>query len=208
MITHATVSDSKAVFHQEFPFVIPPLYRKLTDELLVELHLLSHQKTFSPDKLFAVGLTTVVSMFTEGYDPKDHVKGLFEALCKSNGFDSAEIRQSSEEVLSKTTKLSIAQFKDDIIQGAENNELIQICLDTKNKYYSRLTAIGIFSLLESIDSSEEEELAQDKQTILKAFINRLGFSDERAEKDISLLKGNLDKMKKAMEILNESQKAS
>ena len=42
----ATISDSKSDFHKEFPYVIPPIYRKLADELLVELHLLSHQKNF------------------------------------------------------------------------------------------------------------------------------------------------------------------
>ena len=30
----ATISDSKSDFHKEFPYVIPPIYRKLADELL------------------------------------------------------------------------------------------------------------------------------------------------------------------------------
>ncbi|MFM7434760.1 MAG: photosystem II biogenesis protein Psp29, partial [Vulcanococcus sp.] len=38
-----TVADSKRAFHTAFPHVIAPLYRRLVDELLVELHLLSHQ---------------------------------------------------------------------------------------------------------------------------------------------------------------------
>jgi len=48
----ATISDSKSDFHKEFPYVIPPIYRKLADELLVELHLLSHQTNFKNNSIF------------------------------------------------------------------------------------------------------------------------------------------------------------
>ena len=61
----ATISDSKADFHKEFPYVIPPIYRKLADELLVELHLLSHQKTFKNGAIFATGLK---ELFNESVD--------------------------------------------------------------------------------------------------------------------------------------------
>ena len=49
----ATISDSKSDFHKEFPYVIPSIYRKLADELLVELHLLSHQKNFKINSIFS-----------------------------------------------------------------------------------------------------------------------------------------------------------
>ena len=54
MSVRATISDSKSDFHKEFPYVIPPIYRKLADELLVELHLLSHQKNFKKSPIFAL----------------------------------------------------------------------------------------------------------------------------------------------------------
>ncbi|MFN9907474.1 MAG: photosystem II biogenesis protein Psp29, partial [bacterium] len=50
-----TVADSKRAFHAAFPHVISPLYRRMVDELLVELHLLSRQSGFQPDPLFATG---------------------------------------------------------------------------------------------------------------------------------------------------------
>ena len=37
-----TVSDSKKLFHEQFPFVIPGLYKRIVDEMLVELNLLNH----------------------------------------------------------------------------------------------------------------------------------------------------------------------
>ena len=52
-----TVSDSKKLFHEKFPYVIPGLYKRIVDEMLVELNLLNHQNEFTQDNLFCVGLT-------------------------------------------------------------------------------------------------------------------------------------------------------
>jgi hypothetical protein len=41
-----TIADSKRAFHQAFPHVIAPLYRRLADELLVELHLPESSEQF------------------------------------------------------------------------------------------------------------------------------------------------------------------
>ena len=96
----ATISDSKSDFHKEFPYVIPPIYRKLADELLVELHLLSHQKNFKEDSIFAIGLKEIFITFTNGYKPSEHIDKLFEAICNCNGFDPTAINSSSQELLS------------------------------------------------------------------------------------------------------------
>jgi photosystem II biogenesis protein Psp29 len=88
-----TVSDSKRAFHSAFPHVIVPIYRRLVDELLVELHLLSHQKGFQADGLFAVGLTQVFDSFSTGYRPEAQREPLFQALCSANGFDGAALRR-------------------------------------------------------------------------------------------------------------------
>ena len=82
-----TVADSKRAFHTAFPHVIAPLYRRLVDELLVELHLLSHQSGFEADGLFAVGLTQVFDSFSKGYKPELQREPLFAALCSATGFD-------------------------------------------------------------------------------------------------------------------------
>ena len=44
-----TVSDSKKLFHEQFPYVIPGLYKRIVDEMLVELNLLNHQNDFKQD---------------------------------------------------------------------------------------------------------------------------------------------------------------
>ena len=90
---HLTIADSKRAFHSAFPHVIPSLYRRTADELLVELHLLSHQKQFNVDALFAVGLRQVFEAFTRGYRPEAHLDSLFAALCSCNGFDPVALKQ-------------------------------------------------------------------------------------------------------------------
>ena len=44
-----TVSDSKKLFHELFPYVIPGLYKRIVDEMIVELNLLNHQNEFAQD---------------------------------------------------------------------------------------------------------------------------------------------------------------
>ena len=54
-----TISDSKAFFHNDFPYVIPSIYRKIVDEFLVELNLLSNQSS---------GVTGEIHYVDNGYN--------------------------------------------------------------------------------------------------------------------------------------------
>ena len=105
-----TIADSKKAFHKAFPYVIPPIYRRVTDELLVELHLLSHQKDFKADGIFAIGLENVFDSFTRGYRPEKHLETLFDALCRSNGFDPVKLRVSSQKILKAVKGSSLDQI--------------------------------------------------------------------------------------------------
>ena len=188
----ATISDSKSDFHKEFPYVIPPIYRKLADELLVELHLLSHQKNFKKDSIFATGLIEIFSKFTKGYKPSNHIAKLFNAICNCNGFNPTEINSTSEELVTKAKSFTkedldkyLSKFKND------NNE--------KN-YYSRINAIGIYKLVTEMplfNNLEEEDLNNQITNISEI----LGYQYSRVEKDISMYKSNIDKMMQALEII-------
>ena len=195
----ATISDSKSDFHKEFPYVIPPIYRKLADELLVELHLLSHQKNFKKDSIFATGLKEIFSKFTSGYKPNEHITKLFNAICNCNGFNPTEINNSSEQLVSKVNSFN----KEDL-----NDFLSQLKIDNKdNNYYSRINAIGIYKLvclMPPYKDGKEEDINKEINDISKS----LGYQYSRVEKDISMYKSNIEKMKQALEIiaLNTSSK--
>ena len=188
----ATISDSKSEFHKEFPYVIPPIYRKLADELLVELHLLSHQKNFKKDSIFAAGLLEIFSKFTSGYKPTEHIAKLFDAICNCNGFNPNEITSSSEQLISKAKSSS----KEDI-----NTFLSKLNEENKgNDYYSRISAIGIYKLVcesQSFKDGKAEDINKEINNICKL----LGYQYSRVEKDISMYKSNIEKMKQALEII-------
>jgi len=195
----STISDSKSDFHKEFPYVIPAIYRKLADELLVELHLLSHQKNFKNNSIFATGLKEIFSKFSNGYKPKDHISKLFNALCNSNGFDPFEIDSLSEQLIDKANSFT----KEDLNKFLEQtkNEI------EEKSYYSRINAIGIYKLVSELPYNKDEKVESINNEISN-ISNLLGYQYSRVEKDISMYKSNIEKMKQALEIiaLNSSTK--
>ena len=93
-----TVSDSKKLFHEQFPYVIPGLYKRIVDEMLVELNLLNHQNEFKQDFLFSVGLTETFKELMKGYKPEKRLDLLFESLCSSTNFEANVIQEISKGI--------------------------------------------------------------------------------------------------------------
>ena len=188
----ATISDSKSDFHKEFPYVIPPIYRKLADELLVELHLLSHQENFRQDSIFATGLKEIFGKFTSGYKPSNHIGKLFDAICNCNGFNPIEINNASEHLVDNAKSFT----KDDL-----NKFLSQLKEENKGcEYYSRISAIGILKLVNEIPSFKDMK-EEDVNKEISNISTLLGYQYSRVEKDISMYKSNIEKMKQALEII-------
>jgi len=191
----ATISDSKSDFHKEFPYVIPPIYRKLADELLVELHLLSHQQNFTTDPIFSAGLKEIFTTFTNGYKPDEHINELFNAICNCNGFDPEEINSNSVEIISNTKSLT-KETLIDYLSTIKTNSI-------KNNYYSRINAIGIYKMVANLPENKNLDSKElDKQMIKLSEI--MGYPSSRVEKDISLYRSNIEKMKQALEILAQN----
>ena len=188
----ATISDSKSDFHKEFPYVIPPIYRKLADELLVELHLLSHQKNFRNNSIFSAGLKDIFDKFTNGYKPNDHTNKLFNAICNCNGFNPEEVNNMSDELIKKANSLTIDNINDYLSKIKDNI--------TEHDYYSRINAIGIYKLVAELEYCKDIRIEEFNNEI-KRISEVLGYQYTRVEKDISMYKSNIDKMKQALEII-------
>ncbi len=208
MSDRKTIADSKRAFHVAFPHVIPPLYRRLADELLVELHLLSHQKGFKPNALFAIGLSKVFESFTEGYRPQEHLHNLFNALCSSNGFDPNHLRQLSDKMLkaveSKTTEELELGLKN-TVQSEVNTISNEIeMLRVGNAHYSRLMAIGLTSIF-ATSKGDESQSPEDYCKIATKVSESMGLPKARVEKDLNLYLANLEKMSQAMELMAETR---
>ena len=207
MSASLTVADSKRAFHQAFPFVIAPLYRRLVDELLVELHLLSHQQGFEADGLFAVGLTQVFDGFSKGFRPEQQREPLFSALCGANGFDSGELRRLAAEAGESVGHHSLEEVKGWLSNRGEGAPAaiagLLAGVQRPNFHYSRLVAVGLLCLLQRARGAE----ALDPQALRSAAHDigeAMGLMKERVDKDLSLYAANLEKMAQAAELLEET----
>ena len=187
--------------------MIPSLYRRTADELLVELHLLSHQQHFKTDALFAVGLRQVFTAFTQGYQPETHLDELYAALCTSNGFDPDALKQLADGSSSAVSGHTVTEVREWLSnRGAGAPEPLASGLSSvggDSFHYSRLMAVGLLSLLSSAQGGEPSDPDQLK-SLAHDIGEQLGLSKPRLDKDLSLYTSNLEKMAQAVELVEET----
>ena len=186
-----TVSDSKKLFHEQFPYVIPGLYKRIVDEMLVELNLLSHQNEFSQDHFFCVGLTETFKELTQGYKPEKHLNLLFETLCNSTNFEAKSISEISQK--------SQEEFKDKSLK--DTLELLKQ-KSNSNLYPSRMLNLGVYILI-SNSSDFKEKNESEKNNMISDIFEKLNLSPNKAEKDIGIFTSSISKMKQAKELIEE-----
>ena len=186
-----TVSDSKKLFHEKFPYVIPGLYKRIVDEMLVELNLLSHQNDFTQDYLFCVGLTETFKELMKGYKPEKHLDLLFESLCSSTNFEAKEINEISQN--------SQKEFKD-----KATKDILKLLIEKSNSklYPSRILNLGIYILISNAQDIKEKDESKTNKLISDIF-EKLNLSANKAEKDIGIYKSTISKMKQAKELIEE-----
>ena len=186
-----TVSDSKKLFHEQFPYVVPGLYKRIVDEMLVELNLLNHQNEFKQEFLFCVGLTKTFKELMKGYKPEKRLDLLFESLCSSTNFEAKVIQENSQK--------SQKEFK-----NKSSKDILKILDEKINSkiYPSRMLNLGIYLLIsDSQDLQEKSEF--DKNKMIADIFEKLNLSFDKAEKDIGIYKSSITKMEQAKELIQE-----
>ena len=189
-----TVSDSKKLFHEKFPYVIPGLYKRIVDEMLVELNLLNHQNEFKQDFLFCVGLTETFKELMKGYKPEKHLDLLFESLCSSTNFEANEIKEISQK--------SQKEFKD-----KPSKDVLKLLNKESNYklYPSRILNLGMYIIISNspdIKGKNESEIIK----LLSDIFEKFNLSINKAEKDIGIYKSSITKMEQAKELIEELRK--
>jgi len=186
-----TVSDSKKLFHEKFPYVIPGLYKRIVDEMLVELNLLNHQNEFTQDYLFCVGLTETFKELMKGYQPDKHLDLLFESLCSSTNFEAKEINETSQK--------SQKEFK-----NKTSNDILKLIIEKSNSklYPSRILNLAIYILISNAQDLKEKDESGLNKMITDVF-EKLNLSANKAEKDIGIYKSSISKMEQAKELIEE-----
>lgn len=201
-----TVSDTKRTFYNRHTRPINTIYRRVVEELMVEMHLLSVNADFSYNPIYALGVVTTFDRFMQGYLPEEDKESIFNALCQAIEEDPQRYKQDAHRLqalaqsypakdligwLSQTTHLD---------RDADLQEQLQAIANNANFKYSRLFAIGLFSLLEL---SDPELVKDEKQRTeaLKTVASGLHLSDDKFTKDLDLYRSNLDKMAQALIVM-------
>ena len=208
-----TVSETKRSFYQHHQRPINSIYRRVVEELMVEMHLLSVNVDFRPDPIYYVGVCQSFDRFMEGYKPESDRESIFQALCKSVEANPDEYKHKSQQLLDFASQKSAEELVNWLVKpsGAEGLESIasewQSALENPNFKYSRLFAIGLYSLIQNSDSEVVKD--QDKLIkLLESLTEKLSFPVDKLKKDLDLYRSNLDKMEQTLKMLSDVLEAS
>jgi len=206
-----TVSDTKRDFLNAFTKPIVSIYRRIIDELLVESHLLVVNQTFAFDPIFALGLVTAFDRFTVGYQPESDRQAIFVALIQALQLNPEQLRQEAGHMSELAMRMP-TELKDLLTTLETSANLdplmgqVRSIAANPNFKYSRLFAIGIFTLLEI---AEPESIAdQDKrQELINQVGNTLKIGADRLSKDLDLYRSNLEKLEQGRQMMADLAEA-
>ncbi|MBD2776345.1 photosystem II biogenesis protein Psp29 [Iningainema tapete] len=202
-----TVSDTKRTFYSLHTRPINTIYRRVVEELMVEIHLLSVNADFRYDPIYALGVVTAFNRFMQGYQPERDHESIFNALLQATQQDPQLYQQDALMLQAVAQSLPTPELISWLSQKAPHPEIdgnLQLTLEAiannPNFKYNRLFAIGVFSLLEFSDP----ELVKDEKRrteALKTIATGLKISDDKLNKDLELYRSNLDKMAQALVVM-------
>ena len=208
-----TVSDSKRAFYAAYSRPINSIYRRVIEELLVEMHLLSVNADFKPDPIYYLGIVTSFERLMQGYQPEKDKEQIFNALCTSTDGNPETYKTEAGALLSFAKDKSI----EDLVAWLGNPtaeedtgyivEPIKAIASRDNFKYSRPFAIGIYTLLEESNS----ELVKDQEKrdeIIDKIVEGFGLSGDKMKKDIELYRSNLEKMDQLLKVIEDVLEAS
>lgn len=174
---------------------------------MVEIHLLHVNENFRYDPIFALGVVSTFDRFMEGYEPAADRDSIFNALCRAEEMDPGQFRADAQAALAAVQNRSAEDVRNWMTQAADSGgeglagTFRDIAQNSKFKY-SRLFAIGLYTLLESADRefvSNETKLSEAVEKLGSA----LNVSASKIQRDLELYRTNLDKLQQARKAVAE-----
>ncbi len=208
-----TVSDTKRAFYSTHVRPINSIYRRVVEELMVEMHLLAVNVDFRYDPIFALGVVSSFDQFMQGYRPESDRDSIFHALCHAVGSESSQYRRDAEQLRGLAQNLSISDLitwlnqPKDTPGGTPNGDelrqhLHSIATNPQFKY-SRLFAIGLYTLLELADPEAAKDETRRTEA-LKQLCTTLHLPEDKLQKDLELYRSNLEKMVQVQAVLQDA----
>lgn len=207
-----TVSDTKREFYAYHTRPINSVFRRVVEELLVEMHLLSVNVDFRYDPFYALGVVTSFERFMQGYRPETDKESIFQSMCRAVGGNPDSYKQDAMALVELAKRCSGQQLIDCFRQdtppegAAELWGKVEAIANNQQFKYSRLFAIGVYTFL---GESEPEllENAEKRDEMLTALTVGMNLPTEKMKKDLDLYRSNLEKMNQVLEVLEDALKA-
>ena len=201
-----TVSDTKRTFYTLHTRPINTIYRRVVEELMVEMHLLSVNVDFSYNAIYALGVVTTFDSFMDGYQPEQDKESIFRAICQAVEQDPQRYRQDASRLQALAVSLPVKDLiaglsrANSLDQDGDLQQQLEAVATNSNFKYSRLVGVGLFALFVQ---SDHELMKDDKQKseALKAIANGLNISEDKLIKDLELYSSNLEKMAQALIVM-------
>jgi photosystem II biogenesis protein Psp29 len=173
---------------------------------MVEMHLLSVNDDFSYNSIYGLGVVTAFDRFMQGYLPERDQESIFNSLCQAIEDDPQRYRQDAQRLQTLAKGLPPKDLiawlsQTHPVDGtADLQAQIQAIATHPHFKYSRLFAIGLFTLLET---SDPELVKDEKQRVeaIKNLSSTLHISEDKLNKDLELYRANLDKMAQALVVM-------
>ncbi|WP_088894691.1 photosystem II biogenesis protein Psp29 [Leptolyngbya ohadii] len=206
-----TVSDTKRAFYTLHTRPINSIYRRVVDELMVEMHLLSVNTDFSYNPIYALGVVTSFDRFMQGYLPEEDKDSIFNAICQALQDDPQRYRNDAAQLLSEAASVPLGDFVNQVKNlstteaGSIIGSLKAVAANPKFKY-NRPFAVGLYTLLETMNPELVKDEKQRNET-LQTLAEALNFSTDKVQKDLELYRSNLEKMAQAQIVLADILKA-
>lgn len=203
-----TVSDAKRDFYQHHTRPINSVYRRVVEELLVEMHLLSVNADFKSDPIYYLGVVTSFERLMQGYRPEQDKESIFNALCRAVGEDPQKDRDQAGSLLNLAKDKSpqeLVAWLSEPTQLENHHDLIepiQAIASNSNFKYSRLFAIGLYTLLEECDPEILKDEAK-RNEIIGDLANKLHLPGDKMGKDLDLYRSNLEKMEQLLSVIED-----
>lgn len=207
-----TVSDTKRAFYTIHTRPINSIYRRVVEELMVEMHLLSVNVDFRYDPIYALGVVTSFDRFMQGYTPENDKISIFNALCQAIGDEPQKYRQDAEKLMALAQSMSpqdLVACLSQVSLPAHASDIQEHLLALANNpsfKYSRLFAIGLFTLLE-IAGPDFVKDDQQRTEALQKISAALHLPVDKLLKDLDLYRSNLEKMAQARAVLEDALRA-
>ena len=212
MNNNRTVSDTKKAFYNFHTRPINSIYNRVVEELLVEMHLISVNANYSYNPFYALGVVTAFERFMQGYSPEQDKTSIFNALIQAQEEDPNKYRTDAKGLEDLARQMSAAEVLSWIClsNNVDNTQHLQDdlrAISEKSKFrYSRLFAIGLFTLLEIVNPELTKEQQQRKEAIEK-ICQALNLVEEKLLKDIDLYLSNLERIAQARSAMEDTLEA-